>query len=254
MSEPTGNNSANPADQNGNQPTQVQPPEGLSPSFWDGDKNEVKLNDLIADHGNLSKFKTESEARFKDRPESPDKYELKLPETVKLPEGAEFRFEPDSPLMKTARQLAFDSGRGQAGFEEMLGLYAQSLIDMGAEDETFAAEQYQAEMTKLGDKAKDRTDAVDSYLKANLSEDEYKALSAVTTTAAAVQAVEKLMTLSRDKNPQTGDVAQSPKLSEAELQSMMRDPKYWRDHDPAFIQQVSEGFKKLYPGQQPTSH
>lgn len=31
-----------------------------------------------------------------------------------------------------------------------------------------------------------------------------------------------------------------------DLQSMMRDPKYWRDQDPSFIARVTEGFKKLY--------
>ncbi len=31
-----------------------------------------------------------------------------------------------------------------------------------------------------------------------------------------------------------------------DLQSMMRDPKYWRDQDPSFIAKVTEGFKKLY--------
>lgn len=33
---------------------------------------------------------------------------------------------------------------------------------------------------------------------------------------------------------------------EMELQSMMRDPKYWRDQDPSFIAKVTEGFQKLY--------
>lgn len=33
---------------------------------------------------------------------------------------------------------------------------------------------------------------------------------------------------------------------EMELQSMMRDPKYWRDQDPSFISKVTEGFQKLY--------
>ncbi len=31
-----------------------------------------------------------------------------------------------------------------------------------------------------------------------------------------------------------------------DLQSMMRDPKYWRDQDPSFIAKVTEGFQKLY--------
>lgn len=33
-----------------------------------------------------------------------------------------------------------------------------------------------------------------------------------------------------------------------ELQSMMRDPKYWRDQDPSFIAKVTEGFQKVYGG------
>jgi hypothetical protein len=30
------------------------------------------------------------------------------------------------------------------------------------------------------------------------------------------------------------------------LQAMMRDPKYWRDHDPALVAKVSAGFARLY--------
>ena len=35
-------------------------------------------------------------------------------------------------------------------------------------------------------------------------------------------------------------------LGEAELSSMMRDPKYWRDRDPSFIAKVTQGFENLY--------
>lgn len=35
-------------------------------------------------------------------------------------------------------------------------------------------------------------------------------------------------------------------VTERDLQSMMRDPKYWRDQDPSFVQKVTEGFQKLY--------
>ena len=34
-----------------------------------------------------------------------------------------------------------------------------------------------------------------------------------------------------------------------ELKSMMRDPKYWKEKDPAFVAKVTEGFKKMYSGQ-----
>ncbi len=35
-------------------------------------------------------------------------------------------------------------------------------------------------------------------------------------------------------------------LGDKELSSMMRDPKYWRDRDPAFIAKVTQGFEGLY--------
>jgi len=35
---------------------------------------------------------------------------------------------------------------------------------------------------------------------------------------------------------------------EAALRRMIRDPRYWRDRDPAFIRRVADGFNRLYPG------
>ncbi len=35
-------------------------------------------------------------------------------------------------------------------------------------------------------------------------------------------------------------------LGEKELSSMMRDPRYWRDKDPAFIAKVTQGFQNIY--------
>jgi hypothetical protein len=39
-------------------------------------------------------------------------------------------------------------------------------------------------------------------------------------------------------------------LSLDELRSMQNDPKYWQTKDPAFIQKVSDGYKRLYKGQE----
>eukprot|EP00752_Nemacystus_decipiens_P013114 g11603.t1 len=33
---------------------------------------------------------------------------------------------------------------------------------------------------------------------------------------------------------------------EESLREMMRDPRYWRDKDPAVLEQVSSGFRQLY--------
>lgn len=37
-------------------------------------------------------------------------------------------------------------------------------------------------------------------------------------------------------------------LTEDDLAKMMRDPRYWKHKDPAFVAEVSEGFRRLYPG------
>lgn len=38
--------------------------------------------------------------------------------------------------------------------------------------------------------------------------------------------------------------------TEKELREMMRDPKYWRDHDPETVKKIEQGFKELYGGDQ----
>ena len=35
---------------------------------------------------------------------------------------------------------------------------------------------------------------------------------------------------------------------EEDVRKLMRDPKYWRDQDPATVERVREGFRRLYPG------
>ena len=35
-------------------------------------------------------------------------------------------------------------------------------------------------------------------------------------------------------------------LTDSDLRRMMRDPKYWRDHDEEYVRKIENGFKKLY--------
>ena len=53
------------------------------------------------------------------------------------------------------------------------------------------------------------------------------------------------MMQSMEPSVQTDD-ADAKNLSDAELRRMMRDPKYWRDHDPEYVRKIENGFKKLY--------
>ncbi|WP_247887164.1 hypothetical protein [Azospirillum sp. SYSU D00513] len=74
------------------------------------------------------------------------------------------------------------------------------------------------------------------------------ALAGLATTYEGVMALHRMMTgaepsaLARPPGPSAGD-------GDAELQALMRDPRYWRDRDPAIVARVTEGFQRLYPGQ-----
>lgn len=35
-------------------------------------------------------------------------------------------------------------------------------------------------------------------------------------------------------------------LNQEELNALVRDPRYWRDRDPAFVKRVADGFRRLY--------
>ncbi|TXH13838.1 MAG: hypothetical protein E6R03_10565 [Hyphomicrobiaceae bacterium] len=231
----------------------VQRPEGLAENFWDSEKNEIKINDLISSYSELSKFKTETDAKFSGRPESPDKYELRIPEGFELPEGVGFDFDEKSPLVEAARKMAFESGSGQEGFDQLVSTYMKEKLSAFQQEATEIEETYQAELAKLGERSKDRLDAATNFLKSNLSESQYNAIRKVASTADGVTAIEALMALSRDKAPVIPGNGGGEGLSETDLHSMMKDPKYWRDRDPAFIKKVTDGYQKLYPNKVATS-
>ena len=72
------------------------------------------------------------------------------------------------------------------------------------------------------------------------------AVEGLSTTYEGVMALHRMMTgaepaaLSMPAGPASGG-------AEAELQALMRDPRYWRDRDPATVSRVTDGFRRLYP-------
>ena len=80
-----------------------------------------------------------------------------------------------------------------------------------------------------------------AFGKQNLPED---VLSNLTSSYEGVLALYKMMGNEEPSMKREGSAPSS--MDEKELQSMMRDPKYWRDKDPAFVAKVTEGFKSVY--------
>ncbi|MCB1650757.1 MAG: hypothetical protein KDI46_01760 [Alphaproteobacteria bacterium] len=69
-------------------------------------------------------------------------------------------------------------------------------------------------------------------------------LSSLSSSYEGVLALYKMM---KSESPSLAKQSENPSVAgERDLQSMMRDPRYWRDRDPAYIAKVTEGFQKMY--------
>ena len=70
------------------------------------------------------------------------------------------------------------------------------------------------------------------------------AFNELCATPQGIQGIYKMMQ-SMEPNVLT-DKNESENLSDDMLRNMMRDPKYWRDHDEEYVRKIENGFKKLY--------
>jgi hypothetical protein len=73
------------------------------------------------------------------------------------------------------------------------------------------------------------------------------ALDGLTTSYDGVVALHRMMTASEPAALRAAASAGPALGNEADLHKMMRDPRYWRDRDPALLAKVTEGFRQLYP-------
>ena len=70
------------------------------------------------------------------------------------------------------------------------------------------------------------------------------ALDSLTSSYEGVVALYNMM---NEGEPQIGtSTGITNKEGEMDLQTMMRDPRYWREKDPSFVAKVTEGFQRMY--------
>ncbi len=219
-------------------------PAGLPDKFWDADKNHVRLDALIASYGALEKKLStaipspdtqEGKARLLQAlgvPETPDGY------TIDVSHGL---FQPDPEVNAQLHGLGCTPVQVQAVYD----LAAQRMVPMIVQ----IANEYKAdgEVQKLvnafggPDKWAEVSRQLLAYGKKNLPPD---VLSSLAGSYEGVMALYRMM--QNGGAPSMADAATPVATSEQDLQSMMRDPRYWRSRDPAFVAQVTDAFRKMY--------
>lgn len=221
-------------------------PESLPEKFWDSEKGAIRTDDL-------AKAYTELERRMSGSVPGPGSAEwdstlrraLEIPET---PDGYQIAMKDDLLTVDPAVNARLH----QAGFSPR---QAQLVYDLAVERIVPLAAQLAADarheqtMERLTEEfgGTEKWNALSGQIAAwgqrNLSPVVYAALAA---SPDGIRAMRRLM---ESGEPPLGMPGGSPTpASEGDLREMMKDKRYWRDRDPAFIRAVTDGYRRLYDG------
>lgn len=228
------------------QPTSEKPmkPDYLPEKFFDAQTGEIRLEALVKSYSELEKRLSNSvnrpetdEDRFNllkmlGHPETPDEYDVSIKDNM---------FEVDPELNMRLHALGFTQDQVQAVYDEAAEKLVPVVLELSAE---FQADREVEKLVKeFGgeEKWQEVSRQLLAFGQKNLPEDVLDSLSG------SYDGVMTLFNMMKGKDPAFGAKnVVSGAMDEASLNSMMKDPKYWREKDPAFIAKVTQGFESLY--------
>jgi hypothetical protein len=232
-------------------PTAEEPagrPAGVPEKFWDREAGAIRTEALLKSYvelerklGSMVPLPSDDDQEGRER----------LRRALGVPASADdYRVEVRDELLEPTPEV--NARLHQAGFTQE---QAQLLYDLAADHllpliddiagELHATRDADRLAAQFGGDAAWRNMArqIRTWGQANLAEDVYR------TLASSYDGVIAMHQMMQAREPSVLREAEGPQgdLDEAALTRMMRDPRYWRDRDPALIAQVTEGFKRLYP-------
>lgn len=217
--------------------SQPDRPEWLPEKYSSGEDLAKAYKELESKLGNkeedirnklLEEIQTEA---FGDRPDSAGDYQL--------PDIVDDDLAVDNELLQWWSEHSFENGYGQEEFQKGIEMYAQAVN--GSQPDL------EAEASKLGDNAKDRIQAASMFANKFFPEQSLPAIERMCESHEGILALEAIMEATKDGSFSDG-TQPTGQTTQAELDQMMQDPRYWDKNDTAYVKQVEEGFKRLYGG------
>lgn len=217
--------------------SQPERPEWLPEKYSSGEDLAKAYKELESKLGNkeedirnklLEEIQTEA---FGDRPDSAGDYQL--------PDIVDDDLAVDNELLQWWSEHSFENGYGQEEFQKGIEMYAQAVN--GSQPDL------EAEASKLGDNANDRIQAASMFANKFFPEQSLPAIERMCESHEGILALEAIMEATKDGSFSDG-TQPTGQTTQAELDQMMQDPRYWDKNDTAYVKQVEEGFKRLYGG------
>jgi hypothetical protein len=208
----------------------VARPEHIPEKFWDAGKGEPRTEALARSYAELEK-KLGTGAGV---PADPSGYRI---------ETRDEAIAADAEVNARLHKAGFTQAQAQLVYD----LAADKLLPMiGEIAARFEADAQTERLARhFGGEARwhELSRQIGAWGRANLPQSAFDALSA---TYEGVVAMHRMMTTG-EPGLVRGETAHAA-VSLDSLRELMRNPRYWRDHDPVLHAQVADGFKRLYPG------
>lgn len=224
----------------------LRPPE-VPEKFWDTATGQVKLDALLKsyaalerrlaaeDHDPETPAGREALLKRLGRPDTPEEYQLNL-------DGLPLA--PDTEVNARLHAQGLTPTQVQAVYELAAERLVPLILDLQAQM------QAEAELERLHDtfggpeKWAQVARQLLAYGQRHLPPDVLRSLAG--SRAGIMMLHDMMRGATRAEGGVPGQAVGDHDLKN--LRAMMRDPKYWRERDPAFIARVSEGFARLYGG------
>lgn len=206
-------------------------PHDVPEKFWDQQNATVRIDAMAKSYQELERKL--GGAEVVQVPESAADYQVTI-------DGKPY--ETDQKVNERLHAVGLNQQQVQTVYELANEALAPALAEMASDFEANS----QTERLKSHFGGEEKWNAARRQLTAwgreNFSDDVFGALS---NTYEGVLTMQRMM---NSKEPALGKASPvSGGQSEGALKTMMADPRYWRDNDPAFIEQVRQGFRNLYP-------
>lgn len=203
--------------------------------------NEIPAKFKDSKTGNLRteqiiKSYKELEKKLSSTPSAPKSYE---DYKVKCDHGL---FVSDDEINKRLHEKGFTNEQVQTVYDLAAEVMVPMIVDMAGDFEADREVEKLVEHFGGVDKWQEVSRQLLAFGQKNLPAD------VLDTLSSSYDGVLALYRMMNSSEPSVGvKTSDSKGGSEGlDLQSMMRDPKYWKDKDPSFVAKVTEGFQKLY--------
>ena len=122
-------------------------------------------------------------------PQKPEDLPLELPKDFTVPQGIEFKLDPNNPMIAQAKAFALKHGLSVEGCKELLALSGASAVAAAQQRKSFV----DGEVAKLGVNGTPRVTAITDFQKSYFDGDVEMVKAMLPTTAKAVEGWERLI-------------------------------------------------------------